>query len=72
MVLFADFYFIMANAAIIGGQEMYRLFAHHSGFAVGACEAFDGFERGPQGFYDHLDHHAVGLREHSRLNESFF
>ena len=43
-MLFADFYFVVSDAAVIGGQKMHCLFGDYSGFAVGAGEAFDGFE----------------------------
>jgi hypothetical protein len=71
-VILADFYFVVADAAIVGGQKVDGLFSDDGGFAVRAGEAFDGFERRPQRFDDHFDDDAVGLREHAGFKEAFF
>jgi hypothetical protein len=70
VVLFADFYFVMADAAIVGGQEVHRFFGDDGGFTVWAGEAFDGFERRPQRFDDHLNDDTVGLRQDASLDEA--
>jgi hypothetical protein len=69
-VLIADFYFVVADAAIVGGQEVYGFFGDDGGFAVGAGEAFDGFERGPERFDNHFHDDAVGLRQDASLDEA--
>jgi hypothetical protein len=70
VVLFADFYFVMADAAIVGGEQVDCFFGDDGGLAIWAGEAFDGFERRPQRFNDHFDDDAVGLREHARFDET--
>jgi predicted peroxiredoxin len=70
VVLFANFYFVVADAAIVGGQEVHRFFSDDGGFTIWAGEAFDGFQRRPQRFNDHFDDDSVGLREHARFDET--
>ena len=69
-MLFADFYFVVADAAIVGGEEVHRFLGDDGGFAVWAGEAFDGFERRPQRFDDYFDDDAVGLRQDASFDET--
>ncbi len=71
-MLFADFYFVVADAAVVGGEEVHRFLSDDGGFAVWAGEAFDGFQRRPQRFHDNFDDDTVGLRQDASFDETFF
>jgi hypothetical protein len=70
-VLLADFYFVVADAAVVGGEQLDGFFGDDCGFAVWASEAFDGFKGAPERFDDHLDNDAVGLGEDAGFDETF-
>jgi hypothetical protein len=69
-MLFADFYFVVADTAVVGGQEVHRFFGDDGGFTVWAGEAFDGFQRRPQRFDYYFDDDAVGLRQDASFDET--